>query len=788
MRIRRMALFCSILFLTFLNLTPVRAETDEGSLASGTKTIACLMDGDYARAHLMLQNIRSEVSALAKGYYEANFLPDENADWDSQRAEMLLKKHLEDPNVDLILVSGPMLTLAAKFHIPLSKPVIVASLLDPDIFNMPASPDGTSGVSNLYYTAKTNSMEADLKLFRRIVKFNKVHLLVEDGLKTYAQKSIQRFSDKELQIGVISGTGTLAKILERIDQAKPEAIYLTPLNLSREDHQALLGEINKRKIATFSYSGYEEVEDGALAGRVPKISVQFSRRIAITVDRVLKGEDAGAISTRFSVEDGLVVNQKTANLIGFSLPFDLLMEAEVLFRDDVQGAGLTLQQAVKIALDNNLNFKIFDEQIKAVSKDYWLAWSQYLPFVEGRVAYHKSDFSEERYGDSVPTEYKEAGVNINQLIFSHPVLLSIRNAKMQITVEKLGKETIVLDITDQTVAAYLNYLRAKALMKVEQERLKAVTEGLGVANRRYQTGAGGKEEVLRWEAELANEKSLVLFRDSSVFRARVVLNQLMNRRQEEVFNEQDVGLETLNFYIGGKSLDTYVTDLATLRMFLDFSVQEAYKNAPELKALGIGIKQQKNQIKSADGRFFLPEVSADGDYHDAFDEKFSGTAPAGDEDGWDMGVKVTYPLFDRGRRPVDSMKQRDLLHQLEYALFLKKQEIERDLRLSAYDIYTSLPSIELRRQAMVSSSEEYAIMETKYKEGLVSYVDLINTQTVKFQREADAVIAIYDFFDNLSRFDRQGARFYMLASEEERQQWLAAAREYLKSRGIVVSA
>jgi outer membrane protein TolC len=78
-------------------------------------------------------------------------------------------------------------------------------------------------------------------------------------------------------------------------------------------------------------------------------------------------------------------------------------------------------------------------------------------------------------------------------------------------------------------------------------------------------------------------------------------------------------------------------------------------------------------------------------------------------------------------------------------------------------------------------------MQLKYKEGLVSYVDLVNIQTDKFQREADAVIAVYNFFENLSRFDRQVARFYMLDSEQSREKWLKDARAYLESQGVVMS-
>jgi outer membrane protein len=774
---RKRSIFCLLFILTCL--TTGRAEIP-------SKTVACLYDGEFEHARQVFQAIREESSVLAGNYYQLNFLPDETAQWDAGRAASLLKQYLEDPKVDIILVSGPLFVREVQRVSSLSKPVVIASILDPDVTGLTPSSDGSSGIANLYYLAKTKTLDDDIQLFRRITPFDTLSVLVEDGIKPYVQKTAERLKAKDLKVELISGTGSVEEVLKRIDEAKPKALYLTPLNLSPAGHLSLLDGINARAIPSFSYAGYEEVDQGALAGRMPRVMLQFARRIAITIDRICKGEDAGSIPVSFDVEDMLVVNQRTADQIKLALPFDVLMDAEVLYREDVQGKVLSLQQAVGDALVNNLNFKILDEQIKAVGKDYWLAWTSYLPLAQFRLDYDVAHLSEERYGSLTPKENFASGVNLNQLIFSHPVLRQISNAKKQVTIAKLTKETASLDITDQTIQAYLNYLRAKALLKVEHENLRAVIENLAVATRRLQSGVAGKEEVLRWEAELANRKSLVLFRETGVFQARVVLNQLMNQQQEEVYDEQEVGLETLTYYIGGQSMDPFVRNQAVMRAFLDFAVQKAMVNSPEIKALQVGIEQQQNNIKSADGRFILPEFFLNGATNHTIDQRFAGEAPPGDDNGWGMNLQMTYPLFDRGRRPIDSIKQRDILHQLEYSLYLKKQQIERNLRLAAYDIYTSLPSIELKRQAMVSSAAEYLIMQAKYKEGLISYVDLINTQVDKFQKEADAVIAMYDFFSTLSAFDRQSSQFYLLASEQDRQMWLEEARQYLDARGFKV--
>jgi len=86
---------------------------------------------------------------------------------------------------------------------------------------------------------------------------------------------------------------------------------------------------------------------------------------------------------------------------------------------------------------------------------------------------------------------------------------------------------------------------------------------------------------------------------------------------------------------------------------------------------------------------------------------------------------------------------------------------------------------------MVNATENYEIVELKYKEGIVTITDLIDAQSKKFTREGRAVTAIYDFLDDLANFDRQLSKFLMLAPEGEKRVWLEQVKTYLESRGVI---
>jgi outer membrane protein TolC/ABC-type uncharacterized transport system substrate-binding protein len=769
-----------VVFSTMIPLPVVSAEVP-------SKKVIYLSDGESSYVKRVSTQLKQELASLAEGRYKPEFLPDQNAGWVPDKAAQLLAEALSNQEIDLVIVSGINLTLAVLGHIPPSKPVIVADFIEPEFLGLPRTAKDTSGVSNLTYIAKTKGAAADFLAFRKILRFKTLHILLDDTYRRYADRVLEKIGKMDFEIKLVPASGSVSDILAAIDQEKIEALYLPPLRLSEADFEQLINGINKRKIPTFSAFGHEAVEKGVLAGRIPKFFTKFSRRVAMNADRMLQGEDAAAIAVVFELEDKMVINQRTADQIGLSIPFDVLLEAEVLFYGEpVGGEVLTLHQAVKEALASNLNFRILDEQIKSAGKDYWLAWTQYLPAVDFRLDYDINDSERAKDIPRLPKWTYQYGISLTQLVFSHPIFFQIANAKKQVKVEKLRRASTTLEITDQTVSTYLAYLSAKALHKVALDNLKAIEVNLDVAEKRRQTGAGGPEEVLRWQSELAEQKSTVLQRESEIYQARTVLNQLMNRPQDQLFLEQDIGLETVQHYIGSQYVEPYIENFKSLMIFLEYATKEALANSPEIQALQIGVEQQRNNVRSADGRFFLPEATLAGDVRHEIKHKFYQREPANPSDDWEVNLRLSYPLFDQGRRPLDSLKQRNELHRLEFFRDLRKQEVERGLRQAAYDMYTSLPSIKLRREAMASASENYEIVEKKYNEGIVNITELIDAQTNKFNRQAAAVTAIYVFLNDLSNFDRQLATYYMLATEQERGEWLQKLRQYLEQKGVAV--
>ena len=68
--------------------------------------------------------------------------------------------------------------------------------------------------------------------------------------------------------------------------------------------------------------------DGGLLSYGPNLVVDDSRRVAIYVDRILRGEKPGDLPVQFPTKFEMVVNRKTATALGLAVPPSILLRAD----------------------------------------------------------------------------------------------------------------------------------------------------------------------------------------------------------------------------------------------------------------------------------------------------------------------------------------------------------------------------------------------------------------------------------------------------------------------------
>lgn len=132
----------------------------------------------------------------------------------------------------------------------------------------------------------------------------------------------------ELPIVSVRG-GDYAQAFATITATRPDSLFVTATSYFVTDREAII-ELAARHRLPAIYEWPEQVEDGGLMAYGPTSLAAMNQRIAIYIDRILKGTKAGDLPVEQPSKLELVINLKTAKAMGLALPQSLLLRADRL--------------------------------------------------------------------------------------------------------------------------------------------------------------------------------------------------------------------------------------------------------------------------------------------------------------------------------------------------------------------------------------------------------------------------------------------------------------------------
>ncbi len=767
-----------------LSLTlPVQAfslNKDIKSKKLPVKKVIFICDGKDDYSLRLIEAIKNEITVKS----EKSFRPETGdtvfCGWDQQKAGESLDKFTSGQDIALVVGIGAFTALAVSEKTVLNVPVILAGVYDPEIFNLPEK-EGFSGKRNLTYFTAEGLLEKEIEAFQSISPFETLYVLVDKKESSRVSRIREVLNKKGIGVEFVEYGDDPEAVADKLSSSGAEAVYLSRTgNISRAGYEDLISRINDKKIPSFTTLGRVDIQRDVLAGIVPRSVRSLAGKAAGDAVKIFAGQDAGTLPLKYVPEVSLIINAGTARKIGLKLPFDILLDATIVYPlDQARGDSISIYKAVEEARQNNLLFRIKEQEIEKAKDQNLSYWSLFLPQVDYYMDYDIRD-TETAKQKGYPKYFYSHGLALNQMIFSDPAIRDVMNSKKEVEIKKLEKKSATLDITEETSRAYLNYLKAKSFLRVEEENLKNLKENKRIAEQRNTEGLGSEDELLRWQSEISKAKSEVIESGTVVAMARIILNQLMNRPQNSELEDQDVGLEMARYYVGAKYMNPFIGSFETLEKFMEFMVGEGIKNSPEMKTLDLSIKQQKQTKNTAARKFVLPEAYLTGDLKKKLEKKYiDGGSHEDDHADWTVGLKLSYPLFEGGDKAFDLDRERAELDRLYFKKELAEQNIELEIRKACYLMYHSYQNISLSHSSMFNASRTLDMITDKYASGTASFTDIIVAQQDKISKERDAVVAVYDFLGNLVRFDRSVSNFYFLDSQSARKEWLDALNGYL---------
>ena len=378
---------------------------------------------------------------------------------------------------------------------------------------------------------------------------------------------------------------------------------------------------------------------------------------------------------------------------------------------------LSLEDAVKIALENNYDIKIAKNNSKIDETNNNLANAGMLPSLNANFTNNNSQLNTtqtqadgtERKLDNAKNMNLTYGVGLDWTIFDG---LSMFARKEQLNVlEQQGKaelQTAILTRISDVYTTYFDLIQQQQVLASIDTAIAISNQRLTTAQNRFSIGKASKLEVLNAQVDLNSDLSLQLRQIELIKISKIRLNELLVRDIQTDFK---------------------VANEVTFEQNLDFNELKstAEKQNPQLQAQILSKKVADLNLKQVKGNRY-PTVRLTSGYNFTRSEASLGFITQSSGQGFVYGVTATVPIFNGF---LQNKNEKIAKYQVENAgLLLEQQKLSLTSQLSSlYASYqTNLELIKVEGKNIEIAKQNLDITLAKFKIGTITTIEFRTAQ------------------------------------------------------------
>ena len=375
---------------------------------------------------------------------------------------------------------------------------------------------------------------------------------------------------------------------------------------------------------------------------------------------------------------------------------------------------LTLQQAERIALEKHPGIRAAIERIKVQEAVLSRAKAGYYPTAGVRGSYENKPITEKANADK---NLFNTSAQVNWLISDFGRREgTVRREEETLEARRFSEQTSVEDVVFAVRLAFFNYLRAEALVQVEQDTVKDRETLVRQAQGFFDVGTRPKIDVARAEAGLFAAKAGLIAAQNGV---RIAWARLKGAMGVAVFPERAVAT----------GVNVHASTLT-----LDEAVKDAFEARTEIKEFQSRLKAQQEAIEVVK-RGRMPRLRFDGQY---------GRRWHNDQGILSSLLTLEVPLF-----PGLTLKPEIERHVRDYAVIKAQQEEQQQrIALEVEESYLNLVEagerIKANEAQKKSAKENLELANGRYQVGVGSIIEITEAQVINSRAQTDHIRSIYD--------------------------------------------
>ena len=369
---------------------------------------------------------------------------------------------------------------------------------------------------------------------------------------------------------------------------------------------------------------------------------------------------------------------------------------------------LSLEDAIKIALENNYEIKIAKNNLKIGATNNNFANAGMLPSISANLTNNNSEFNTTqtqadgsiRQLDGAKNMNLTYGLGLDWTVFDG---LSMFARKEQLNLlESQGKLELQSTILNRISDVYLTYydlVQQKQIITSIDSAIAISKQRVITAQNRYSIGKASKLELLNAKVDLNTDKSLLIKQKEQFKNTKIRLNELLARNLQIDFTViNDIQFESSLVYEELKEL--------------------ASKQNPQLQAQILSKKIADLNLKQIKGNRY-PTIRITSGYNFTRSEASLGFITQSSGQGFVYGITASVPIFNGN---LQNNREKTAKFEVENATFLlEQQKLALDSQLASfYQSYlTSLELVDLEKQNLEIAQQNLEITLAKFKIGTI---------------------------------------------------------------------
>lgn len=413
----------------------------------------------------------------------------------------------------------------------------------------------------------------------------------------------------------------------------------------------------------------------------------------------------------------------------------LVCSSAVFGQDTLQISKIDL--TTKLA-EQNLQLKIANQSFESARSDYRQSNAVFLPSISAahtaitttnplmafgsklnQEILTQADFNPDLLNNPSQVQNYATRIEVLQPILNADGIFERKAAKSKMEAYQLQtertKEYLELEVNKAFMQLQLAY---KAVGVLENANTTAQAN-LNLVNNYFKQGMLQKTDVLDVQVRVNEITNQLSYAKSNVRNASDYLAFLLNedtkggiyKPVENLENQINPSMEMAQLSISRK--DFLAMEKST----------EAYKN-----------------IMKSGKMSFLPRLNAFGTYELYDTEIFQFGAS-----GYTIGAQLSWNLFDGYKSIGKFEKSKVELQKAETEAEQYKKQSQLELNKTNRQLTDAENKVSLSKLALEQSQEAYRIRENRFKEGLEKTTDLLNSETLQFQKELEYLQAVFEY-------------------------------------------